>query len=163
MKTVTAIAALSCLLMAALAQISFAQNQYVAVVVNMKNPASDLSSSDLRRIFAGEKRTWAGGVSIRIITRSPGSYERLVLLKILRMSETEYKQYWATQIFRGEAQSEPVTLFSNGMQKEAIVAFPGGIALVDLADVKPGMKVLKVDGHLPAEPGYPGTLSGNSR
>ena len=71
------------------------------------------------------------------------------------MNESEYKQYWIAQVFHGEAQAEPVTVFSNGMQKEAIGAFPGAIALVDLADVKPGMKVLKVDGHLPGEPGYP--------
>jgi hypothetical protein len=41
------------------------------------------------------------------------------------------------------------------LTKEAIGAFPGAIALVTLGDVKPGMKVLKVDGLLPGEPGYP--------
>lgn len=71
------------------------------------------------------------------------------------MSESEYKQHWIAQVFHGEAQAEPVALFSNGMQKEAIGAFPGAIALVTLGDVKPAMKVLKVDGHLPGEPGYP--------
>jgi hypothetical protein len=41
------------------------------------------------------------------------------------------------------------------MQKEALQAYPGGIALVDATDIKPGMKVLKVDGKLPGEEGYP--------
>jgi hypothetical protein len=48
------------------------------------------------------------------------------------------------------------------MQKEAIMVFPGAIALVDLIDVKPGMKVLKVDGHSPGEPGYPVALNGHT-
>lgn len=155
MKTSRPILLLSSLLVGMLIQTSLAQNQDVAVVVNPKNPVSNLSRSELRQIFAGEKRTWPGGLPIKIITRVPGSYEHVVLLRILRMNESEYKQYWIAQLFHGEAQAEPAALFSNGMQKEAIGAFPGGIALVDLVDVKLGMKVVKVDGHLPGEPGYP--------
>lgn len=124
------------------------------MVVNPKNPVNDITKSELRKIFAGEKRTWARGVSIKLVVRAPGSLERVVLLRLLGMSESEYKQYWIAQVFHGEAQAEPVALFSNGMQKEAIAAFPGAIALVTLGDVKPGMKVIKVDGHSPGEPGY---------
>jgi hypothetical protein len=40
------------------------------------------------------------------------------------------------------------------MQKEALRLFPGAISLVNARDVKPGMKVLKVDGLLPNTPGY---------
>jgi hypothetical protein len=79
----------------------------------------------------------------------------MVLLRLLGMSESEYKQHWTAQVFRGEAQSEPVALFSNGMQKEAITVYPGAVALVKNQDVRAGMKVLRVDGHLPGEQGYP--------
>ena len=41
------------------------------------------------------------------------------------------------------------------VQKEAVAAFPGGIALMDAQDVKPGMKVMRVNGRLPGETGYP--------
>ena len=153
-KSMTLLVLIS-LLGPALAQISPAQNQEVAVIVNPKNPVNTVTKSELRKIFAGEKRTWPGGVSVKLIVRVPGSYERVVLLRLLGMSESEYKQHWIAQVFHGEAQAEPVALFSNGMQKEAIGAFPGAIALVTLGDVKPAMKVLKVDGHLPGEPGYP--------
>ena len=155
MKTSIAIVLLSSLLGTALVQTSLAQDQDVAVVVNPKNPITNVTRSDLRKIFAGEKRTWSGGVSVKLFVRVPGSYERVVLLRILGMSESEYKQYWIAQVFHGDAQAEPVALFSNGMQKEAIIAFPGAIALMALQDVKSSMKVVKVDGHLPGEPGYP--------
>jgi ABC-type phosphate transport system substrate-binding protein len=154
MKTFTAIFLLGCLLGPASARISLAQDQEVAVVVNPGNPASNVSRSELRKIFAGEKRTWAGGLSIKLIVRAAGSYERVVLLRLLGMSENEYKQYWVAQVFHGDAQAEPVTLFSNGMQKEAISAFPGAIALVTMGDIKPGMKVIKVDGLMPGTAGY---------
>jgi len=100
-----------------------AQTDHVAVVVSEKNPVANLTKPELRRIFAGEKRSWAGGQPIRLFVREPGTHERAVLLKLLGMSESEYKQYWAAQVFRGEAQAEPVALFSNGMQKEALTTF----------------------------------------
>jgi hypothetical protein len=132
-----------------------AQTGAVAVVVNQKNSIRDLSSRELRRLFAGEKHSWAGGLPVKLFIRAPGAYERVVLLKLLDMSEIEYKHYWTARVFRGEAQAEPIPLFSNGMQKEALTAFPGAIALVNLQDVKPGMKVVRVDGHLPGDVGYP--------
>ena len=52
------------------------------------------------------------------------------------------------------AQAEPSTLPSNGMQREALATYPGAVALVNLEDVKAGMKVLKVEGRMPGEPGY---------
>ena len=41
------------------------------------------------------------------------------------------------------------------MQKEALGVYTDGIALVDAKDVKGGMKVIKVDGHMPGDEGYP--------
>src|SRR5271166_653867 len=132
-----------------------AQTNAVAVVVSPGNPVKDISTRELRKLFAGEKHAWAGGLPVKLFVRAPGAYERVVLLKLLNMSESEYKKYWTAQVFRGDAQAEPIALFSNGMQKEALAAFPGAVALVNFQDVKPGMKVVKVDGHLPGEAAYP--------
>jgi hypothetical protein len=127
----------------------------IAVVVSPGNPATEISVAELRKMFAGTKRSWPGGKPIQLITRGPGCRERLVLLRLVAMSESEFKQYWTAQVFRGDADAEPLTVPSVGMQKEALKSFPGAISLVNLRDVKPGMKVLKVDGLLPSTPGYP--------
>jgi hypothetical protein len=58
-------------------------------------------------------------------------------------------------VYQGEAEAEPMVLPSNGMQREALTAYSGAIALVAADDVKPGMKVLKVDGKLPEDESYP--------
>ena len=89
-----------------------------------------------------------------MIVRPPGSPERFVLLRLLAMSEGEYRNCTA-QLFRREAGSEPAIVPSVGMQKEALTAFPGAISLFDGRDVKPGMKILKVEVLLPGETGYP--------
>jgi hypothetical protein len=131
-----------------------AQFTEVAVVVNPANPVGSISLSDLRKIFAGEKRSWQGGLPMHPIVRAPGCHERLVLLRLLGMSESEYKQYWTAQVVRGEVGSEPLSVPSVGMQKEAVALYSGAISLVEASEVKPGMKVIKLDGHFPGEPGY---------
>ena len=131
-----------------------AQTGDVAVTVNEDNPVTKLSSTELRKIFAGERRSWSTGLPIKLFVRAPGAHERVALLRLLGMTEGEYKQYWTMQVFRGEAQSEPIALPSNGMQREAVGAYPGAVALVDVQDIKAGMKVLRVEGRMPGEAGY---------
>jgi hypothetical protein len=71
------------------------------------------------------------------------------------MSEGEYKQYWTAQVLRGEADAEPLIVPSIGIQKEALILYPGAISMVSVRDVKPGMKVIKIDGQMPGAAGYP--------
>jgi hypothetical protein len=136
---------------------AFGQQNDVAVIVNPKNPITNISLADLRKTFAGQRRSWPGGLAVKLIIQPAGSSERLAMLRLLSMSESEYKQYWTAQVFRGEVDAEPLTLPSFGMVKEAAKLFPGAIALVRAQDVKPGMdlKVIKVEGHMPGEAGYP--------
>jgi phosphate transport system substrate-binding protein len=129
-------------------------NTDIAIVVNPSNPVSSLTAAALRKLFAGETRTWPGGTPVKLIIRAPGAHERAVLLQLLHFSEDDYARYWTTQAYRGEG-VEPVAVFSNGMQKEAVMSIPGGIALMDVRDLKPGLKVLKIEGKLPGEEGYP--------
>src|SRR5882724_1857719 len=131
------------------------EGRAVAVAVSPKNSSSNLTLGDLRKILSGEKRTWPDGSRVKLFSRSPGTLERTALLKILGKSEIEYKQYWTSKVYQGDAESEPMVLPSNGMQREALTAYPGTIALVEASDVKAGMKVLKIDGKLPEEADYP--------
>jgi hypothetical protein len=126
-----------------------------AVVVSAGNPVTNISITDLRKTFAGMKRSWPSGQPIKLIVRGPGCPERVVLLKLLAIPESQYKQYWTAQVFRGEVDAEPLIVPSVGMQKEALALYPGAISLVNFSDVKPGMKVIKVDGQLPGAVGYP--------
>jgi ABC-type phosphate transport system substrate-binding protein len=128
----------------------------MAVIVNPQNSADSITSTDLRKVFSGEKRSWNSNVPVFVIVRAPQAKERDVLLShVLKMTESEYKQYWVKKVYSGEVPREPLALYSNGMQLEAVRAEKGGIALVNLADVRQGVKVLKVDGHMPGTAGYP--------
>lgn len=143
-------------LLSALAPAQSAPTEDIAVIVNVANPLDGITSAELRKYFAGEKRSWHASMPVVVIVRAPESRERTVLLShILKMTESDYKQYWVKKIYSGEVPREPTTLFSNAMQMEAIRAERGGIALISAKDVHAGVKVLKIDGLLPGVAGYP--------
>jgi hypothetical protein len=142
--------------LASLAFISSAAAQGdLAVVVNSGNPAANISRAELRKVLSGDQPFWPGGARVKIILRAPGCRERTALLQFLRLSESEFKQRWTAQVVRGEVDTEPFVAPSIGMVLEAVRALPGAVSLVSAADLKPGMKVIKVDGLLPGAPGYP--------
>jgi hypothetical protein len=70
------------------------------------------------------------------------------------MSESQFKQYWIAKIFRAEVATAPKVVYSNDMANELVTAVPGAIAFIDARDVKPGSKVVRVEGHLPGDAGY---------
>jgi len=143
------------LVLASASMLAQSKSDDVAVIVNPQNQIDSISSADLRKIFAGEKRSWNSNIPIFLVVRAPQAHERDILLShVLKMTESEYTQYWVKKVYSGEIPREPLALLSNGMQLEAIRADKGGIALINLTDVKQGVKVLKVDGRMPGAAGY---------
>jgi hypothetical protein len=126
----------------------------VAVVVHPEVPADNLSSSELRKLLFGERQFWFS--KLRVTVLIPAGRERTVALKtVYRMTEAEFRRFWISKIFRGEASSGPKIVYSDDMAAELAAAIPGGLALVDAAHVPRGLKVLRIDGRLPGEKGYP--------
>ena len=137
-------------------EISVVGGSSLAVIVNKDNPVDQLSLGELQQIMLGEKRSWSVKLPLVRMMRNQDSKERAVLLhKVCRMTDDDYHHYWTGKIFRGEATSEPVTLPSVGIALNFVSSVRGGISFVDPASVRDGVKVLRIDGRLPGEPGYP--------
>jgi len=127
----------------------------VAVVVHPDTPVSSLSLAEVRKVFLGERQYWNANVPVVLLIRAPVARERNVVLRtIYQMSESQFKQYWIAKIFRAEAATAPKVVYSNDMASELVGAIPGAIAFIDAHDVRPGTKVIRVDGRMPGEPGY---------
>jgi phosphate transport system substrate-binding protein len=150
------IAFASFMLLVLVSVVAAQQEGGMAVIVNPENPVTSISSTDLRRIFAGDKQSWSNNLPVFPVVRAPQARERQMLMgRIMKMTEAEYKQYWLQKVYSGDAPHEPLAVFSNGMQLEAVRAKKGGIALISIQDVRQGVKVIKVDGHLPSDLAYP--------
>src|SRR3982075_2040141 len=128
----------------------------IAVVVNPDTPVTELSVTEVRKVFLGERQYWNANIPVVLLIRAPVARERNVVLKtIYQMSESQFKQYWIAKIFRAESATAPKVVYSNDMANELATAIPGAIAFIDVREVRPGTKVIRVDGRLPGEPGYP--------
>jgi ABC-type phosphate transport system substrate-binding protein len=128
----------------------------IAVVVHPDTPVDDLSLAEVRKVLLGERQYWNSKLPVVLLIRAPVARERDVVLRVIyQMTETQFKQFWVAKIFRAEAASPPKIVYSNDMQYELVAAMPGAIAFVDARNVRPGLKVLRVDGRLPGERDYP--------
>jgi len=128
----------------------------IAVVVNADTPVTDLSLAEVRKVLLGERQYWNSKLPVVLLIRAPAARERDVVLRVIyQMSEAQFKQYWVAKIFRAEAAAPPRIVYSNDMQFELLAALAGSIAFVDSRNMRAGVKVLRVDGHLPGEKDYP--------
>ena len=145
-----------CILVPGPSEAQSSRGNDIAVVVNPDTPVSDLSLADVRKVLLGERQYWNSKLPVVLLIRAPVARERDVVLRVIyQMSEEEFKQFWVAKIFRAEAASPPKIVYSNDMQYELVSAIPGAIAFVDARNVRPGLKVLRVNGKLPGERDYP--------
>jgi len=128
----------------------------IAIVVHPTVSVDDLSFDELRTIFLGERQFWPDRSRITLLVRAPVAYEREVVLnRIYRMSEDEFRQYWIAKMFRAEVASGPKLVYSNDMARQLVTAIPGAITFMPASEADERVKTLRIDGVLPSEAGYP--------
>ena len=133
-----------------------ARGNDIAVVVHPDTPVNDLTLSEVRKVLLGERQYWNSKLPVVLLIRAPVARERDVVLRVVyQMSEAQFKQYWVAKIFRAEIASPPKIVYSNDLQYDLVTAMPGAIAFVDARNLRSGLKVLRVDGHLPGDRDYP--------
>jgi phosphate transport system substrate-binding protein len=135
---------------------AWAATESMAVIVHPATPVKDLTMAEVRKIFLGDRQYWTADMPVVLIVRAPVAPERAIVLhRIYRMSESQFKQYWIARIFRAEAPSTPKVVYSNETVNELVSAIPGAISLVRTEAIGTGVRVLRIDGALPGEDGYP--------
>jgi hypothetical protein len=154
--TACAIALVAGVLLASTAPAQDVKAGDVAIIVRPDVPVDNLSFAQVRELLLGDRQFWTSGLRVYLLMRAPAAREREVILKsVYRMSEAEFRRYWIERIFRAESQSGPKIVYSNESATELVASIPGAVAFVDAAQVPKGLKVLRIDGRLPGEKGYP--------
>jgi hypothetical protein len=127
----------------------------VAVVVGPDTPVDDLSFTDVRKLFMGDRQYWNSNLRVTLLIRAPLARERdLVLKAIYGMTEAQFRQYWISKIFRLDTATGPKIVYSTEMASELVMAIPGALTFMDSAIVPKSLKIVKIDGRLPGEKGY---------
>jgi hypothetical protein len=132
------------------------QSGVVAIVVHPETRIDNLTFTELQKVFRAEQQFWPDGSRITLLVRAPIAAERvLVLERIYRMTEDQFRQYWISKMFRADVASGPKIVYSSDMARELVTAIPGAITFLPADAVGAGVKVLRIDGVLPGAATYP--------
>lgn len=128
----------------------------IAIVLHKLSPVENLSLQELRSIFLADQQFWPDRTRITLLVRAPQSDERTFILdRIYEMSEAQFRHYWIAKMFRAEVPRGPKIVFSTGMALDLVVAIQGSISFARADAVTDDVKVVRIDGLLPSDDGYP--------
>ena len=128
----------------------------IAIVVHKDTPVDNLTLEELRSIFLADRQFWENRTRITLLVRAPNSDERaFVLERIYQMSEAQFRKYWIAKMFRAEVPRGPKIVLSTGMALDLVVAIRGSISFTRADAVTDDVKLVRIDGFLPSDAGYP--------
>ena len=128
------------------------------LVVHRSNPVTNLSSAELRKILLGDETRWSGNQKITILLLPPGNEERRVVLeRMLKMTDDDFVRHWISRVFQGEATSGPKTVSSPASIAKLVAGLPAAVGILALDEIPDPaeIKVLSIDGKAPGDAGYP--------
>ena len=127
----------------------------LAVIVHPANPLAEVSATELRAMFLQDRLFWADGGRIYLVLPASGTREkRMLLAAIYRRDDATLQQFWLEKLYRGEIPSFPRVASSSAATRLLVARARYAISVVDLASIDPTVKVLRIDGRSPGEPGY---------
>jgi ABC-type phosphate transport system substrate-binding protein len=130
------------------------QAKQFAIVADKANATSNLTASELVKIFNAHSRSWPDGKPITVVMRDPSFADmQLVLHKLFNMTPEQAHSFV-------QAHRDAIMVADSD---DAVLRFVstshGAIGVVDLYSLTQDVNVLKIDGKLPVEQGY--LLRGN--
>jgi ABC-type phosphate transport system substrate-binding protein len=127
----------------------------LAIIVNTTNSVDSLSLPELRKVFLGERGHWPNGRRITLVMMEAGQPERRTLIHdVCQMTEGDFSRHFLHGVFTGEVFVSPKTLASPVGVRKFVFNVPGAIGYVRASDVDSSVKVIRVDGRLPADKEY---------
>ena len=82
-------------------------------MVHRDVPIDNLTVSELRRIVLGDREFWPESVRITLLIRAPIAHERdVVLKKLCKMTEAQFRQHWIGKVFRADTALAPKIVYS---------------------------------------------------
>jgi len=128
-----------------------------ALVTSTGNKLQGVSMAELSKLCKGAQKTWPDGKNFTLVIHAPESPEmRGVCQKLFGANASEVKPLLAKlnvsrKVIRVVDTDEDLLRTVEGT--------PGAVGLVDVYAINSSVKVLRIDGKLPFDPGY--VLKGN--
>lgn len=114
----------------------------VAVIVSSNNGNSNISASDISKVFLGKSKSFPDGSQAIAVDQNDDSATRKTFNdKVLGKSSSQLKSYWSRLIFTGKG-TPPKQLVNDAAVKAAVAGNPGMIGYIDASSVDGTVKVV---------------------
>lgn len=144
-------------LVAALGGLAAAAAKNLALVTSTNSTVVDVTLAYLTRFCKGTYKAWPDGKNFTLVMKDPESPDMSVAVqKLFGTAPGEAKAAIAKL---NESRRVVWIVESDEEILRTVAATPGAVGLVDVYSINSAVKVLRVDGKLPFDPGY--ALKGN--
>jgi hypothetical protein len=127
----------------------------LAVIVSPNSKLTQISSSDLRRVFQSDRLTDPDGNRLIALNHPPKTVDRVGFDSVvLGMDPDEVGRFWIDRKIRGSS-GPPRTVESLGTLRRVVEKLPGAIGYIRPTQLSNEVRAIRVDGKLPEDPGYP--------
>lgn len=133
-----------------------AQQKTLAVIVHRSNPTENLSLAELREFFLSERTSWPTKQKVRAVMIAAGRPERAALLQVAldMRREQDYQAHFLRAKFTEQALEQPREMAATADVLRFVSNVTGALAYLPASEVDPSVKVVRVDGLAPGDPGY---------
>jgi hypothetical protein len=129
----------------------------IAVIMSAGSKLQDVQLAELVKLCKGTEKAWADGHSFLLVMRDPGSPEmHTPIQKLFGMAPADFKSAIPKL---NESRQLVKVVESDEELLRTVEATPGAVGVVDVYAINSSVKVLRIDGKLPFDVGYP--LKGN--
>jgi hypothetical protein len=126
----------------------------LAIVVASDSPINDLSFHDLKRLYGGDQVNAAGKRLVPLNQGTESQDRQGFDQVVLGLSAEEAARYWIDRKIRGQSGS-PKAIDPPNLLMKVVMRLNGSLGYVQPGTLQPGLKVLRIDGKLPDDKGYP--------
>lgn len=118
----------------------------LAIISNSKGAPEEMSISEMKDVFKGERQRWSDGTKVVIaLMKTTTTIGNSTAQKLYKMSDQELNKYWLGLVFQGKAKA-PKFFSSESELKDYVTETPGAIGVIGLISLGEGKSVL-IDGN----------------
>jgi hypothetical protein len=124
----------------------------MAVVASADSKLADVALADLTKLCKGTAKAWPDGKSFVLVVKNPDSLEMHGVMQKLFGNGVDVRVAIAKL---NETRQAVRIVDSDDDLLRAVDSTPGAIGVVDVYAINSSVKVLRIDGKLPFDVGYP--------
>jgi hypothetical protein len=130
-----------------------ADGRAIAIIVAKSCPIDGLSFGDLKRLYLGSPIVSHGTTLVPLTYPKSNAARRGFDETVLGMSPDEVGRYWVDRRIRGQS-GPPKSVESPDVAVRVVSKVNGVLGFVQADVASPDVKVIRIDGKLPGDPGY---------